>query len=242
MLIISDKDTEVVLVNMRQNNEKTRHPWSEVLQVTSWLIKTDLSIEDSWRQQYDSEFPIKPQVAPVQPKKEPRKESKVTKARVEKPKTEKPKAEAQKTEEPQAEPKTEPETPKEQPAEPSAEPADQNDVEQPKEEPAGQPEETTEKPKEEPSPGQQGTEESAEENIVDEDPAEAPEEEPKEDLTENILEDDIVEKVEGTPMYVRRKYMAHLTDEELAEYLKKELKPHIMLSAESILRWLQEKV
>lgn len=33
-----------------------------------------------------------------------------------------------------------------------------------------------------------------------------------------------------------------MTDEELAEYLKKELKPHIMMSAESILRWLQEEV
>ena len=56
------------------------------------------------------------------------------------------------------------------------------------------------------------------------------------------VHEDIVEKVEGTPMYVRRKYMAHLTDEELAEYLKKELKPHIMMSEESILRWLQEEV
>lgn len=37
-------------------------------------------------------------------------------------------------------------------------------------------------------------------------------------------------------------YMAHLTDPELAEYLKKELKPNIMMSAESILRWLQEEV
>lgn len=236
MLIISDKDPDVVLVNMRQNNEKTRHPWSEVLQVTSWLIKTDLSVEDSWRQQFDSEFPIKAQVAPVQPKK-PQKESRVTKARVEKPKTEAPKPE-----EPQAESKTEAETPKEQLAEPSAEPADQTDVERPTEEPAGQKEETTEKteeePKEEPPAGQQDTEEGTEKNIVVEDP----EEEPKEELTENIPVDDVVEKVEGTPLYVRRKYMAHLTDPELAEYLKKELKPHIMLSAESILRWLQEEV
>lgn len=236
MLIISDKDPDVVLVNMRQNNEKTRHPWSEVLQVTSWLIKTDLSVEDSWRQQFDSEFPIKAQVAPVQPKK-PQKESRVTKARVEKPKTEAPKPE-----EPQAESKTEAETPKEQLAEPSAEPADQTDVERPTEEPAGQKEETTEKteeePKEEPPAGQQDTEEGTEKNIVVEDP----EEEPKEELTENIPVDDVVEKVEGTPLYVRRKYMARLTDPELAEYLKKELKPHIMLSAESILRWLQEEV
>ena len=255
MLIISDKDPDVVLVNMRQNNEKTRHPWSEVLQVTSWLIKTDLSVEDAWRQQFDSEFPIKAQVAPVQPKKETRKESKVTKARVEKPKTEKTKTEAPKTEEPQAEPKTEPETPKEQPAESSAGPAGQHDTDQPKEEPAGQPEETTEKqkeepkeepeaePKEEPEEGQQDTGKANEEDIVAKEPSEAQEEPTdKEDLPEDIPVDDVVEKVEGTPMYVRRKYMAHLTDSELAEYLKKELKPHIMLSAESILRWLQEEV
>lgn len=241
MLIISDKDPDVVLVNMRQNNEKTRYPWSEVLQVTSWLIKTDQSVEDSWRQQYDSEFPLKAEVAPVQPKKEPRKESKVTKARVEKPKTETPKAEG-----PKAEPKTEPEIPKEQPTEPSAEPTAKTDVERPKEEPAGQTEETAEKteeePKEEPAEGQQDTGEGTEKNIVTKEPAEESTEDTAGDLTEIIPEEDVVEKVEGTPLYVRRKYMAHLTDVELAEYLKKELKPHIMLSVETILRWLQEEV
>ena len=69
------------------------------------------------------------------------------------------------------------------------------------------------------------------------------EETQKEERTEEPKEDpEIIEKVEGAPLYVRRKYMSRLSDEELAEYLKKELKPHIMLSAESILRWLQEEV
>lgn len=249
MLIISDKDPDVVLVNMRQNNEKTRHPWSEVLQVTSWLIKTELNVEDSWRQQYDTEFP-KTEVAPVQPKK-PQKESKVTKARVKNPKAEKPKAVHE----------AKPEKPKEQPTETAEEPVAQTEepAEQSKEEASGKTEETEvatkeeqkEMPKEEPgeeaeketSEGQQDTGKANEEDIIAKEPSEAQEEPTdKEDLPGDIPVDDVVEKVEGTPMYVRRKYMAHLTDPELAEYLKKELKPHIMLSAESILRWLQEEV
>ena len=256
MLIISDKDPDVVLVNMRQNNEKTRHPWSEVLQVTSWLIKTELSVEDSWRQQFDSEFPIKAQVAPVQPKKEPRKESKVSKAKIEKPKENPKKADIPK-ETPKEEPKKEPakqeiaEEVHSQEAGAEPETQSQKSPAEPEKETIEQPiEQTEEKDKETPSETSAGQQdENPADSVNTESPDDLPveekalEETQKEERTEGPKEDPkIIEKVEGTPLYVRRKYMSRLSDEELAEYLKKELKPHIMLSEESILRWLQEEV
>ena len=56
------------------------------------------------------------------------------------------------------------------------------------------------------------------------------------------LADTPPEKVEGTPLYVRRKYMSHLQDEELADYLMRELKPRILTSRPELIRWLQEEV
>lgn len=257
MLILKDKDNgnSAVMVSARDTTNKENHTWEEIMLAASWLIKPEKTLEDSWRQQYDTEFP-KAEVAPVQPKKEPRKESKVSKAKIEKPKENPKKADIPKEtpkEEPKKEPAkqesteevhsqeagTEPET---QPQKSSAE-SEKETIEQIVE----QPEEKDKETPSETSAGQQ--DENPADSVNTESPDDLPveekamEETQKEERTEEPKEDtEIIEKVEGTPLYVRRKYMSRLSDEELAEYLKKELKPHIMLSAESILRWLQEEV
>ena len=224
MLIIKDKSPDVTLINMRQGNEKTYFPWPEILQVISWLIKTELPVEDAWRQQYDSDFPLKKaQVAPVQPK---RKESRVVPHK-----------------------KPEPKKPEKQPDPVKAEPVKAAILEK-----------TCQKDeKKEPEDGH-----SEQESVQEEVKAPVAETECEETVigqqdvgtvtgqgnittesADTITETagtTTPEKVEGTPLYVRRKYMSHLADEELADYLMRELKPRILTSRPELIRWLQEEV
>ena len=231
MLIIKDKSPDVILINMRQGNEKTFFPWPEILQVISWLIKTELPVEDAWRQQYDTDFPLKKaQVAPVQPK---RKESRVVPHK-----------------------KPEPKKPEKQPDPVKAEPVKEAVPEKPR------PEAETEKKMSEErqedvhedlgSVQNQPDNDLEVEKAVQTDPEAAREEtvvgqqdgdtgrEATDAATD--LADTPPEKVEGTPLYVRRKYMSHLQDEELADYLMRELKPRILTSRPELIRWLQEEV
>lgn len=231
MLIIKDKSPDVILINMRQGNEKTFFPWPEILQVISWLIKTELPVEDAWLQQYDTDFPLKKaQVAPVQPK---RKESRVVPHK---------KPEAKKSEK--------------QPAPVKAEPVKEAVPEKPctgTEIEKKTPEERQEDAHEDLGSVQSQTDNDPEvEKTVQTDPEAAPEEtvvgqqdsDTGREATDTAtdLADTPPEKVEGTPLYVRRKYMSNLQDEELADYLMRELKPRILTSRPELIRWLQEEV
>lgn len=231
MLIIKDKAPDVILINMRQGNEKTYFPWPEILQVISWLIKTELPVEDAWLQQYDTDFPLKKaQVAPVQPK---RKESRVVPHK--KPEPKKPEKQPDPVKaEPVKEAILEKTCQKDEKKEPEGRHSEQESVQEEVKAPVAETE------CEESVIGQQDvgtvtgqgkiTTESA--NTIT-DPT---------DASTETADTTTPEKVEGTPLYARRKYMSHLPDEELADYLMRELKPRILTSRPELIRWLQEEV
>lgn len=232
MLIIKDKSPDVILINMRQDNEKTYFPWPEILQVISWLIKTELPVEDAWRQQYDTDFPLKKaQVAPVQPK---RKESRVVPHK--KPEPKKP----EKQPDP-AEPEKEsvPEDSSTVPEQPGQEVEDEKNSQEDNHDESGVTQSQPDNVPEVERTVQTDPEAGHKETVVGQQGNDA-----TTDLTDASTEtaDTAPEKVEGTPLYVRRKYMSHLQDEELADYLMRELKPRILTSRPELIRWLQEEV
>ena len=227
MLIIKDKSPDVILINMRQGNEKTYFPWPEILQVISWLIKTELPVEDAWRQQYDTDFPLKKaQVAPVQQK---RKESRVVPHK---------KPEAKKSEKQPNPVKAEP-VKEAVPEKPCTGTETEKEI---LEESHGEPEnmQSTQEDVKEAMPID--AEADCEETMIGQQDIDTDTATETADTATESTDTSIPEKVEGTPLYVRRKYMSHLPDEKLADYLMRELKPRILTSRPELIRWLQEEV
>lgn len=230
MLIIKDKSPDVILINMRQNNEKTYFPWPEILQVISWLIKTELPVEDAWRQQYDTDFPLKKaQVAPVQPK---RKESRVVPHK--KPEPKKPEKQPDPVEPEKESVPEDSSTAPEQEAE-----AEKRSPEDNHDEP-GVTQSQLDNGSEVKKAGQTDLKTAPKETVVGQQDTDAATDSP--DASTETADTTTPEKVEGTPLYIRRKYMSHLQDEELADYLMRELKPRILTSRPELIRWLQEEV
>lgn len=94
MLYLIDEKDEVILQVVRQGL-KEKYAWENILSYLV-LITEEEDAKQNWEELYGQKYPEKEQIAPVQPKKEKRKESKVVKAKL--PKQKKP--EKQETEKP----------------------------------------------------------------------------------------------------------------------------------------------
>ena len=94
MLYLNDEKDEVILQVVRQSL-KERYAWSDILGYLV-LITEQEDAKKNWEDLFGQQYPEKEQIAPVQPKKEKRKESKVVKAKEPKPK----KLQKQETEKP----------------------------------------------------------------------------------------------------------------------------------------------
>ena len=85
MLYLNDEKDEVILQVVRQSL-KERYAWSDILGYLV-LITEQEDAKKNWEDLFGQQYPEKEQIAPVQPKKKKRKESKVVKAKP--PKTQK---------------------------------------------------------------------------------------------------------------------------------------------------------
>lgn len=94
MLYLNDEKDEVILQVVRQGL-KEKFAWENILSYLV-LITEEEDAKQNWEELYGQKYPEKEQIAPVQPKKEKRKESKVVKAKLPKPK----KPQKQETEKP----------------------------------------------------------------------------------------------------------------------------------------------
>lgn len=94
MLYLNDEKDEVILQVVRQGL-KEKFAWENILSYLV-LITEEEDAKQNWEELYGQKYPEKERIAPVQPKKEKRKESKVVKAKLPKPK----KPEKQETEKP----------------------------------------------------------------------------------------------------------------------------------------------
>ena len=94
MLYLNDERDEVILQVVRQGL-KEKYAWENILSYLV-LITEQEDAKQNWEELYGQKYPEKERIAPVQPKKEKRKESKVVKAKLPKPK----KPEKQETEKP----------------------------------------------------------------------------------------------------------------------------------------------
>lgn len=79
MLYMNDEKDEVILQVVRQSL-KERYAWSDILGYLV-LITEQEDAKKNWEDLFGQQYPEKEQIAPVQPKKEKRKESKVVKAK-----------------------------------------------------------------------------------------------------------------------------------------------------------------
>lgn len=79
MLYLNDEKDEVILQMVRQSL-KERYAWSDILGYLV-LITEQEDAKKNWEDLFGQQYPEKEQIAPVQPKKEKRKESKVVKAK-----------------------------------------------------------------------------------------------------------------------------------------------------------------
>mgnify|MGYP004535248941 CR=1 FL=1 len=91
MLYLNEEKDEVILQVVRQSL-KERYAWSDILGYLV-LITEQEDAKKNWEELFGQQYPEKEKIAPVQPKKEKRKESKVVKAKP-------PKAQKKKTEKP----------------------------------------------------------------------------------------------------------------------------------------------
>ncbi len=94
MLYLNDEKDEVILQVVRQGL-KEKYAWENILSYL-FLITEQEDAKQNWEELYGQKYPEKEQIAPVQSKKEKRKESKVVKAKLPKPK----KPQKQETEKP----------------------------------------------------------------------------------------------------------------------------------------------
>ena len=79
MLYLNDEKDEVILQVVRQGL-KEKYAWENILSYLV-LITEEKDAKQNWEELYGQKYPEKEQIAPVQPKKEKRKESKVVKAK-----------------------------------------------------------------------------------------------------------------------------------------------------------------
>lgn len=79
MLYLNDEKDEVILQVVRQSL-KERYAWSDILGYLV-LITEQEDAKKNWEDLFGQQYPEKEQIAPVQPKKKKRKESKVVKAK-----------------------------------------------------------------------------------------------------------------------------------------------------------------
>ena len=84
MLYLNDEKDEVILQVVRQGL-KEKFAWENILSYLV-LITEEEDAKQNWEELYGQKYPEKERIAPVQPKKEKRKESKVVKAKLPKPK------------------------------------------------------------------------------------------------------------------------------------------------------------
>lgn len=114
LLSVKDLDRDITLTNVR-TGEKESYTWEQMIDAVDSIMEYETSAEESYESMYDEKFPVKveekKEIAPVQPKTAPKKQSKVTKAPKSVPK------------------KAEKDTPKAEPVEPEPERIAPEDVE-----------------------------------------------------------------------------------------------------------------
>lgn len=221
MLYLNEEKDEVILQVVRQSL-KERFTWSDILGYLV-LITEQEDAKKNWEDLFGQQYQEKEQIAPVQPKKEKRKESKVVKAKLPKPK----KTEKQETEKPV-------ELPSDIPG--------QTEIEKDFPEMLPEPVKTPEIQREEPD-CTGATVEMAEsvENSVDNSKTV----EENAINTETGTESEEVDNSEQHPTGSRWEYMKTMESYKMALYMAASVKemPHMMLnSAEYWKKWLEEEV
>lgn len=218
MLYLNDEKDEVILQVVRQSL-KERYAWSDILGYLV-LITEQEDAKKNWEDLFGQQHPEKEQIAPVQPKKEKRKESKVVKAKP-------PKAQKQE---------------KEKPVELPDDIPGQTEIEKDFPEMLPEPVKTSEIKREEPD-CTGATVEMAEsvENSVDN--SKTVEENAINTETGTELEE--VDNSEQHPTGSRWEYMKTMESYKMALYMAASVKemPHMMLnSAEYWKKWLEAEV
>lgn len=218
MLYLNDEKGEVILQVVRQSL-KERYAWSDILGYLV-LITEQEDAKKNWEDLFGQQYPEKEQIAPVQPKKEKRKESKVVKAKP-------PKAQKQE---------------KEKPVELPDDIPGQTEIEKDFPEMLPEPVKTSEIKREEPD-CTGATVEMAEsvENSVDN--SKTVEENAINTETGTELEE--VDNSEQHPTGSRWEYMKTMESYKMALYMAASVKemPHMMLnSAEYWKKWLEAEV
>lgn len=218
MLYLNDEKDEVILQVVRQSL-KERYAWSDILGYLV-LITEQEDAKKNWEDLFGQQYPEKEQIAPVQPKKEKRKESKVVKAKP-------PKAQKQE---------------KEKPVELPDDIPGQTEIEKDFPEMLPEPVKTSEIKREEPD-CTGATVEMAEsvENSVDNSKTV----EENAINTEKGTELEEVDNSEQHPTGSRWEYMKTMESYKMALYMAASVKemPHMMLnSAEYWKKWLEEEV
>lgn len=221
MLYLNDEKDEIILQVVRQSL-KERYAWSDILGYLV-LITEQEDAKKNWEDLFGQQYPEKEQIAPVQPKKEKRKESKVVKAKEPKPKK------LQKQE-------------KEKPVELPSDIPGQTEIEKDFPEMLPEPVKTSEIQREEPD-CTGATVEMAEsvENSVDN--SKTVEENARN--TETGTESEEVDNSEQHPTGSRWEYMKAMESYKMALYMAASVKemPHMMLnSAEYWKKWLEAEV
>lgn len=218
MLYLNDEKDEVILQVVRQSL-KERYAWSDILGYLV-LITEQEDAKKNWEDLFGQQYPEKEQIAPVQPKKEKRKESKVVKAKP-------PKAQKQE---------------KEKPVELPDDIPGQTEIEKDFPEMLPEPVKTSEIKREEPD-CTGATVEMAEsvENSVDNSKTV----EENAINTEKGTELEEVDNSEQHPTGSRWEYMKTMESYKMALYMAASVKemPHMMLnSAEYWKKWLESEV
>lgn len=218
MLYLNEEKDEVILQVVRQSL-KERFTWSDILGYLV-LITEQEDAKKNWEDLFGQQYPEKEKIAPVQPKKEKRKESKVVKAKEPKP---------QKQE-------------KEKPVELPSDIPGQTEIEKDFPEMLPEPVKTPEIQREEPD-CTGATVEMAEsvENSVDNSKTV----EENAINTETGTESEEVDNSEQHPTGSRWEYMKTMESYKMALYMAASVKemPHMMLnSAEYWKKWLEAEV
>lgn len=218
MLHLNDEKDEVILQVVRQNL-KERFTWSDILGYLV-LITEQEDAKKNWEELFGQQYPEKEKIAPVQPKKEKRKEPKVVKAKP-------PKAQKQEIEKPV-------ELPSDIPG--------QTEIEKDFPEMLPEPVKTLEIQREEPDctgatvemaenvENSVDNSKTVEENVIN---------------TETGTESEEVDNSEQQPVGSRWEYMKTMESYKMALYMAASVKemPHMMLnSAEYWKKWLEAEV
>ena len=134
MIFFRESKEEIPVTNIR-TGEKEIYTWQQAYEALRGIMKPELLPEESWKEVYGEDFPIKegpkkPEVAPVQPKERPRKQSRVIKADPNEKKKEEPQKEPQEEQQPEEQKQGEPEEELIEEKQPSSDPDySQNSIE-----------------------------------------------------------------------------------------------------------------